>query len=85
MKTVVRRLGRLEDWFGSAGIRRQGFRIVVRRMDRGPSSNATCRRMIWPDGSLFEVVRLDKTGKDRVDFSEEELENWIENFPVEAV
>ena len=84
MKTVVRRIARLEDHFKPARNPRQRLRIVVRTTDRKPSSNATCRRTVWPDGTLFEMVRLDRIGEGGKDFTAEEFETWIETFPIET-
>jgi hypothetical protein len=65
MKTVIRRLRRIEDLLGAVQpdfVRnpRQRLRIVVAKMDR-PLNLATsrCTRTLSPDGFLMEVVRLD--------------------------
>jgi hypothetical protein len=60
--TLKRRVGRLEDRSGiGTGMPRKVFRIVVRRLDGTPSvENAECSRTLCPDGTLLEVVRLDR-------------------------
>jgi hypothetical protein len=95
MKTVIRRLNRLENKF-SPPVLRTSFRVVVRmedpdapavrRRDREPSfEKATCRRTLCPDGTLFEVVRLDKIGENGEQPTEEELNRWIARLPIEPL
>jgi hypothetical protein len=72
MKTITRRLNRIENRLCSPAPKaRTRFRVVVRmedpdapavrRRDREPSfERATCKRTLCPDGTLWEVVRLDK-------------------------
>ena len=84
MKTVVRRVARLEDRLWSVRNSQPRFRIVVRRLDREPGlEQATCRRTLWPNGTLFESVYLGASGSDG--FTDEEFERWIESFPIGAV
>ena len=64
MKTVTRRISRLEDRFTRqrelVENLRARLRIVVARMDRPLRlETSRCRRMLNADGSLTEVVRLD--------------------------
>jgi hypothetical protein len=87
MKTVVRRLRRVEDQLGPKVQRdfvrnpRQRLRLVVARMDR-PLNLATsrCTRTLSPDGFLMEIVRLNGicTG-----LGEEELERFVASFPIQ--
>lgn len=97
MTTITRRLNRLEDQFWPPAVKpRSRFRVVVRkedpdapavrRQDRQPSfEKATCRRSLCPDGTLWEVVRLDKIGEDGEQPSEAELNRWIAGFPIEPL
>ena len=53
------------------------------RMDRALRlETSRCRRMLTADGSLTEVVRLDGT---RGGLTDEELEEFVESFPVETI
>lgn len=86
MKTVVRRLARLEDQFASADQRaRKWFRLVVCRYGAKTSlENATCRRTLGPDGTVMELVELygSNEGPERV--TAEELDRWVASFPIEV-
>jgi hypothetical protein len=44
--------------------------------------HAKCARTLWPDGTLFEMVRLNwsNEGSDKV--TDEELDRWVEGFPI---
>jgi hypothetical protein len=95
MKTVIRRLNRLENQFNPP-VPRTSFRVVVRmedpdapaarRRDREPSfEKATCKRALCPDGTLWEVVRLDKVGEDGEQPTDAELNTWIACHPIEPL
>jgi len=56
------------------------IRLVVSRVGPLYLSKATCSRTIMPDGRLMELVDLHGT---REGLSEEDLENFIQSFPVE--
>jgi hypothetical protein len=59
---------------------------ALRRRDREPSfEKATCRGSLCPDGTLWEVVRLDKIGEDGEQPTEVELTGWITGFPIELL
>src|SRR5215471_65249 len=78
MRTVVQRVGRLEIRSLSGPGPMQRFRIIVRRLDREPGlENASCKRKLWPDGTLFELIRLDRSSPGRTAFSGEGFEAWI--------
>src|ERR1700733_12652937 len=97
MKPITRRLNRLEDQFWPPAPKPQtSFRVVVRmedpdapavrRRDREPSfEKATCKRSLCPDGTLWEVVRLDKIGEDGERPTDDELNSWIAGFPIEPL
>ena len=58
---------------------------MVRHLDREPSfEKATCTRSLCPDGTLWEVVRLDAMdgGAQPTDA---ELNTWIAGFPIEPL
>ena len=83
MKAVARRLRRLEDHSAVNGKPRDRFRIIVRRMDREPGlEGATCHRTLFPNGTLSEIVRLDKSSGG-CEPTEDELDRWIARFPIE--
>ena len=82
MKTIHRRLGRLEGGYaiGYSGWPKPGFRIIVSLPWKGPANLATsrCRRTLR-GGCITEVVNLDG---DEAGIGEEELETFIAGFPV---
>jgi hypothetical protein len=45
--------------------------------------DATCRRTLWPDGTLFEVVEFNRHNDGPDELTDEELERWLERFPVD--
>lgn len=53
---------RLEQRSGVNGSQpRKVLSIVVTRLDREPSpETAECKRTLYPDGTVIEVVRLDR-------------------------
>jgi hypothetical protein len=81
VKAIIKRLRRLEDQFGLADRQpRQYLRIVVERLGRTQrSEHATCRRTLWPDGTLFEMVHF---GRDEL--TNEDLDRWIATLPIET-
>jgi hypothetical protein len=44
--------------------------------------DATCRRTLWPDDTLFEMVELNQHNAGPDELTDEELETWVESFPV---
>ena len=87
MKTVIRRIARLEDRFAPppdfARNPRGRLRIVVCRMDRALRlETSRCRRMLNANGSLTEVVRLDGV---RRGLTDEDLEKFVQSFLVERL
>jgi hypothetical protein len=56
------------------------IRVVVSRVGPLDLSKATCSRTIMPDGRLMELVDLHGI---REGLSKEDLENFIQSFPVE--
>src|SRR5271167_3394013 len=97
MKAITRRLDRIENqlwppapkprtWFRVV-VRREDIDVpVVRNRDREPSfEKATCKRTLCPDGTLWEVVRLDKMSEGGEQPTETELNTWIAGFPIEGL
>ncbi len=85
MRAVLRRVLRLENRLqGVANPLR--IRVFVQRADRRPSLvNATCQRSLHPNGTLLELVRLDRSDEGRKPIADEELDRWVETFPVRGV
>jgi hypothetical protein len=85
--TLKRRVGRLEERSGGAGNKpRKVLRIVVRSLGREPSlDGAECTRTLCRDGTLSEMVRLDRSRPGRERLSEEALDRFVESFPVRSL
>jgi hypothetical protein len=86
MHVLEKRLRRLEDQFRPAdGKPRERFRIVLQPAGlRTPDlENSTCRRTLWPNGTVAETVEL-ATGSNSRELTDDELDKWIASFPVEA-
>jgi hypothetical protein len=62
-------------------ISRQPFRVVVSHAgERLDLTKATCTRTLMPDGQLMELVNLHGSSDG---LSEEELERFVQGFPIE--
>ena len=97
MKAITRRLNRIENQLNPPPPKpRTWFRVVIRREDvdapavrrRGcePSfEKATCTRSLCPDGTLWEVVRLDTMSEGGEQPTDAELNRWIAGFPIEPL
>jgi hypothetical protein len=97
MKAITRRLSRIEHQSNPPPPKpRTWFRIVVRmgdvdapvvrRLNREPSfEKATCTRSICPDGTLWEVVRLENIADGGEQPTDAELNTWIAGFPIEPL
>jgi hypothetical protein len=85
--TLMRRIERLEDRSDAGSSKpRKVQRIVVSFLDREPSlENAECSRTLCPNGTLLEVVRLDRCRPGRERLSEEALDRFVESFPVRSL
>jgi hypothetical protein len=85
MKTILRRVGRLEDRVAitASGRPRVIIRAIINSPWKGPLNLATstCRRTLNPGGCITEIVELDGN-EDRL--SQEELEKFIAGFPIES-
>jgi hypothetical protein len=85
MKNLDRRLARLEDRLAPDFARnpRQRLRVVVCNLGRALSlETSTCRRTRSANGVLTEIVRLDGA---RDGMTDEEMEKFVESFPVEMI
>ena len=86
MRAIDRRLRRLEDQLGPAdGKPRDRFRLVLRPAGlRNPAlEGATCRRTLCPNGTVLESVEFSRSSDGR-ELTQEELDQWVACFPVEA-
>ena len=78
MKTVTKRIARLEEHPLVTVTPRKRLSIVVMRVDRKPSlEGATCIRTLCPDGTLMQVVHLDQSRPGREELTDEELDRWL--------
>ncbi len=87
MKAIAKRLRRLEDQFGPAdGKPRERFRIVLQPAGlRTPDlEHSTCRRTLWPNGTVSETVEFG-TGNNGREVTNDELDQWVASFPLEAL
>jgi hypothetical protein len=87
LATLKRRVERLEDRSDAASDKpRRAQRIVVTCLDREPSlENAQCHRTLCPNGTLLEVVHLDRGRPGGERLSEEALDRFVETFPVRVL
>jgi hypothetical protein len=82
MTTIARRLNRLEEQAGLAGKPRERLLVVVSGVGRPLNlAGSTCRRRLAPDGSIVDHVHLDGS---RDGLTDDELDRFIECFPIEA-
>ena len=88
MKTMLHRVRRLEIQLGPKIERdfarnpRDRFRLVVCAVDhRLNLATSTCTRYVTANGCLMELARLDGI---RADITDEELDRFIESFPVDT-
>jgi hypothetical protein len=60
-------------------------RLVVSRRDCVSSlENATGTRTLWPNGTVFEMVRFMGEREEGREASAEELNQWVASFPIEV-
>jgi hypothetical protein len=84
MKAITRRLRRLEEQccVGEPGKPRQQMRLVVCGIGRPLDlAKSTCSRKLDSSGYLLELVTLHGN---RHDLTDEQLENFVQSFPIEA-
>jgi len=62
-------------------VSREPFRLVTSHAGEPLDlSKATCTRTVWPDGQLMELVNLHGSNDG---LSDEDLERFIQSFPIE--
>jgi hypothetical protein len=84
MKAIARRLRRLEDQccVGKQSKPLQQMRLVVCGIGRPLDlANSTCSRKLDSSGHLLELVTLHGS---RHDLTDEQLENFVQSFPIET-
>jgi len=79
MQRVSRRLDRLDAVFNPPKQPHKLFRVVVSRVSPGTLANSTCTRTLR-QGTLMEIVTLKGSYEDQ---TEEELEQFIQSFPID--
>ena len=86
MRTISRRLARLEDQLVTADRKvRSRYRLVLCRFgSRTSLENATCKRTLCPDGTVVEFVELDGSNDGPGSVTAEELDRWVDRFPIEV-
>jgi hypothetical protein len=58
--------------------------MVVEMAWAKPSlEGATCIGTLWPNGTLFEMVRFNKGNQGPDELTQDELDRWIESFPIQ--
>ena len=63
-------------------VSREPFRVIVSRAGEPLDlAKATCTRTLWPNGQLMEVVNLNGS---RDGLTDEDLERFIQSFPIEG-
>lgn len=88
MRTVIKRLARLEDQFAPADQKaRKCFRLVVCRYGEKTTSlkDAKCKRTLCPDGTVSELVELFGSNEGPDSVTAEELDQWVATFPIEVL
>src|SRR5580658_9464814 len=54
----------------------------MRRLDRKPGlENATCKRTLWPNGTVLEMVWLNRHDDRPGEPPAEELDRWVDYLP----
>ncbi|MGA2186807.1 MAG: hypothetical protein ABSH47_27680 [Bryobacteraceae bacterium] len=86
MKTVIKRLARLEDQFVPPDQKaRKCFRLIVCRYGAKTSlKDAKCKRTLGPDGTVMELVELYGSNDGPESVTAEELDQWVAGFPIEV-
>ena len=86
MRAVTRRVASLENQIWSPSRPRERFRFVVGRRDgRHCLEHSTCKRTLCSNGTLMEMIRFGRCDCRSHDLTEEQLEAWVESFPVETL
>ena len=87
MRTMNRRVSKLEDRFRPAGWKPRGVWRYLVSMSGSKLSleGATCQRSLWSDGTLFEMVLFPEHHAGADEVTDDELERWIATFPVQGL
>jgi hypothetical protein len=83
MKTLGRRIQRLEDHFVCADRPQCRLRFVVCMAGARPSlEGATCRRSLCADGTLLELVRYANHNDGPEHLADDEINAWLDGFQI---
>ena len=85
MKALATRLRRLEDQFGAADRQPRNYSRMVLQpagLCKPDLENSTCRRTLWPNGTVHESIVL-VPGNNGRELSDDELDRWVASFPIE--
>jgi hypothetical protein len=87
MKTMNRRLSKLEDRFRPEGWKPRGVfgYLICVAGSKWRLEGATCQRCLWPDDTLFETVMFPEHNAGADEVTDDELEEWIASFPVQGL
>jgi hypothetical protein len=87
VKTIVKRLARLEDQFVPPDQKaRKCFRLIVCRYGAKTSlENARCKRTLCPDGTVAELVEMYGSNDGPESVTAEELDRWVAGFPIQGL
>jgi hypothetical protein len=84
MKTLARRIDKLEDQFGSADRPRRHSRLQVMLLgSKLCLADAKCTRTLCSGGSVMELVEFQKHNEGPDELTNEELDRWVETFPIQ--
>ena len=84
MKVIDKRLRKLEDQLGTADRPLPRSRLVIKVLgSKLTLEDARCTRMLCSNGSLMELVDFQKHTEGTDEITDEELERWIESFPIQ--
>jgi hypothetical protein len=84
MKTLARRIGKLEDQFRPADMPRRHSRLQVRLLgSKLCLTDAKCTRTLCSDGTVMELVDFQKYNEGPDELTDEELDRWVGAFPIQ--
>jgi hypothetical protein len=87
MKAITQRIRRLENQIRPLQ-KAPRFRITVQGWGGEPGpAKARCQRSVWPDGTIFELIRFLGHAYDELQGGslEAEFEAWIDSIPTDGV
>jgi hypothetical protein len=87
MRTVIKRLARLEEQFAPADRKpRKYYRLVVCKWgSKTGLEHAMCKRTLCPDGTLAELVEMYGSNEGAGRVTSEETDRWVASFPIQVL